>query len=85
MIRTPGCRHDLSPKHIHETWTRSFRVSHAGGMKACRRWFSKVTPLDHQINMRRTPAGVPAISVYAIDTHEPPLSSFLRRQGRKTK
>ncbi|MDZ4816143.1 MAG: hypothetical protein SGI71_07740 [Verrucomicrobiota bacterium] len=51
----------------HETQTRSFRVPHAGGMKACSRWLSEVraTPPDHQINMNRTPAGVPAISGYA--------------------
>ncbi|MDZ4814773.1 MAG: hypothetical protein SGI71_00735 [Verrucomicrobiota bacterium] len=55
-----GCRHGLQLRHIHDVWTRSFRVFHAGGMKACSRWLSEVTPPDYQINMNRTPAGVPA-------------------------
>ncbi|MDZ4814981.1 MAG: hypothetical protein SGI71_01790 [Verrucomicrobiota bacterium] len=38
-------------------------------MKACSRWLSEVTPPDHQINMKRTPAGVPATFVYANDKH----------------
>ncbi|MDZ4816582.1 MAG: hypothetical protein SGI71_09985 [Verrucomicrobiota bacterium] len=45
--------------------TRSFRGSHAGGMKACSRWLSEVTPPDDKINMNRTPAGVPANGVAA--------------------
>ena len=42
-------------------------VSHAGGMKACSRWLSGVTPPDNRINMNCTPVGVPAIAVYGIN------------------
>ncbi|GEM_PF-2966330 len=50
------------------------------------RWLSEVraTPPDHKFKMNRTPAGVPALSVYAIDIHKPQLSSNFRHQGRKT-
>ncbi|MDZ4816617.1 MAG: hypothetical protein SGI71_10160 [Verrucomicrobiota bacterium] len=80
-----GCRQYLHPEYILEKWThpqketRSSRVSHAGGMKACSRWLSEVTPPDHRIHTSRTPAGVPAISVYVIDTHEPPSTPTVLR------
>ncbi|MDZ4815422.1 MAG: hypothetical protein SGI71_04055 [Verrucomicrobiota bacterium] len=72
----------LKRKGAIETETRSFRVSHAGGMEACSRWLSKerATPPDRQITMKRTPAGVPAISVYVIDIHQPALPTNFRRQ-----